>query len=185
MGAGWSPPPIEPERGRLGRYLALPWRRFEIDTHLTPGQCAHALRAIVEPRRRFRWPIGPRLNNFEGEVTPEGFSITRIIRYRNSFLPMISGGFRDQSGGTHVTMRMRPHWFSLGFWMIWMAACVAIAAIVQFIAADAQRLTVSAFLAAMFVFGYLLCTVSFGIEAEKARLLLTDALTGRPPPTGH
>jgi hypothetical protein len=178
MGAGWSPPPIEPERARIGRYLALPFRRFEIDTHLTLNQSAQLLRAVVEPRRWLRAPLARGALDFEGEVTREGFSISRVIGYRNSFLPMISGAFREHPGGTLITITMRPNWFALGFWTVWMAACLMIGAIILLWTSDVQKYRAAAFLGMMLAVGYLICTVTFAIEAAKARRILTEVLTG-------
>jgi hypothetical protein len=181
MGAGWSPPSIEPERGRLWPYLSLPWRRYEIDTHLRSDQCVQALQAIVEPRKWFRWPRGQSPNDFEGEVTAHRFSLRRIIRYRNSFLPIISGIFGAEPGGTRVSISMRPHWFALVFWIFWMTGVLIGAAAVLF-AGRKWHSAESILFVIMLAFGYLICVIPFGIEAEKARQILADVLTGRRSP---
>ena len=183
MGAGYYPPAVEPERGRLRRFLALPFRRFEIDTHLTVDQCEHTLCAIVEPRRWLRAPLARGALDFEGEVTNDGFSITRVIGYRNSFLPRISGVFHQRPRGTLVTITMRPNWLALGFWIVWIAACLTTGAIILLWRSDFQKYRAGALLAAMLAFGYLMCSVLFAIEAEKARRILTEVLTGMRHPT--
>jgi hypothetical protein len=181
MGARWSPEPIEPKRGLLWRYLALPWRRYEIDTHLSADQCVHALQAIVEPRKWFRSPLAKSPNDFEGEVTPRGFSFRRIIQYRNSFLPVISGVFEAGLAGTRVSVSMRPHRFVLAFWIFWMTGVLVCAAAVLFGTVKWLSANTLVFVM-MLAFGYLICTIAFGIEAEKARRIITDVLTGRRPP---
>ncbi len=182
MDAGWSPPPIQPERGGLWLYLALPYRRYDIDTHLTVDQCANALQAIIEPRKWFRRKAEIRTDRFQGEVTGSKFSISRIFRGRNSLVPMISGVIRERAGCTTVSMTMRLHWIVLGFWALWMTGVLVGAAATLFASKDWSSGKLVP-LVIMLAFGYLMCTIIFETETEKARQLLTDALTGRPTPT--
>jgi hypothetical protein len=184
MGAGWSPPPIEPEHGRLWRYLALPYRRYDIDTHLTVAQCEQALKAIVEPRKWFRRKAEIRTDRFQGEVTGSKFFISRIFRGRNSFVPMISGVLRERPGGTTVSMTMRLHWIVLGFWGLWMTGVFVGAAATLFASNDCFSGELVP-LVIMLAFGYLMCSIIFEMETAKARQLLTASLMGRHSPAGH
>lgn len=185
MGEGWTPPPIEPEHGVFLRYLALPWRRFEIDTHLTPGECVHALEAIVEPRKWFRLSRTRPTRDFEGEVNGLEFSIRRIIRYRNSFLPVISGTILPGFSATRVRIAMRPNWFALAFWVAWMMAVAGFAALLLFHGTEKIPPQAAAVVLIMAVVGYLICVIPFGIEAQKARRILADVLSGSRPPASH
>lgn len=185
MGEGWTPPPIEPERSVLLRYLALPWRRFEIDTHLTPTECTSAIEAIVEPRKWFRMSWARPARDFEGEVSGLEFSIQRIIRYRNSFLPVISGTILQGLGTTRVRIAMRPNWFALAFWIAWMMVPAAFAAFVLMYGTVQTQPQTAVVVSIMAVFGYLICVIPFGIEAQKARRILAEVLSGTRPPTPH
>src|ERR1700722_6519969 len=46
---------------------------------------------------------------FEGPVSPQKFQISRIISYRNSCIPMISGRFEPAGAGTRIVIEMRMH----------------------------------------------------------------------------
>jgi hypothetical protein len=46
---------------------------------------------------------------FEGSVSPEAFRISRIISYRNSCIPIISGRFEPSGAGTRIVMEMTMH----------------------------------------------------------------------------
>lgn len=182
MGAGWSPRPIAPERSALLGYLALPWRRFDIDTHLTPEQCTSALEAIVEPRKRMRLPWTRSARDFEGEVNGLEFSIQRIIRYSNSFLPVISGTILQGFGATRVRITMSPNRFVLAVWVFSMTAAATVGGFLLFHGTDRNQPPAAAFASAMLLFGYLVCVIPFAIEAQKARRILTQAFSGTLPP---
>lgn len=45
---------------------------------------------------------------FEGDVSPQGFNITRIT-YRNSCIPVIRGRFEPSAIGTRIVIEMNMH----------------------------------------------------------------------------
>ena len=77
---------------------------------------------------------------------------------------------------------MRPNRVALAVWILWMIACAASGAILLVVKTGPQKYQASEFLAAVLVFSYLACLLLFGIEAEKARRILTQVLTGTPTP---
>src|ERR1700733_10296347 len=46
---------------------------------------------------------------FEGDVSPQGFNISRIISYRNSCIPVIQGRFEPSATGTRIVIEMNMH----------------------------------------------------------------------------
>jgi hypothetical protein len=183
MGAGWSPPPIQPERGGLWLYLALPYRRCQFDTHLTPEQCTQALRAIVEPRRWLRSPFKRSATVFEGAVTSGKFLIRRITFRRSSFLPEVTGLIHNDANGTHVSLTMRLNWFALVTWTVWIVGGLATFAYLLIAYTRPQRDQALKVIALALILGYLASGFFFGIEAGKARRILTEVLTGTRTPT--
>jgi hypothetical protein len=112
---------------------------------------------------------------FEGTITGESFKISRIIRYRNSFLPVIQGNFSPTAKGVRVDVTLRLHGGVLAFSVFWLSF------VVLRIVADASELVRSRQLGqgslipfGMLAFFYLLVTLSFGFEARKARKLLSE-----------
>jgi hypothetical protein len=58
---------------------------------------------------------------FDGNVTGRTFKLVRVIRYRNSFLPVIRGRISDSPhGGTTVRVRMTLHLFTALFMAAWL-----------------------------------------------------------------
>ncbi|HYX72204.1 MAG TPA: hypothetical protein VE732_05495 [Nitrososphaera sp.] len=116
-----------------------------------------------------------RTEKFEGEVSETGFKISRIIRYRNSFLPIVQGQFTPSVKGMRIEVRMRLHMAVLIFSILWLSFFGAVA--VAFIS---QIISTGKFEGGMFIpfgmllFYYLLVTISFGVEANKASKLLWD-----------
>ena len=46
---------------------------------------------------------------FEGDVSPQGFNISRLISYRNSCIPVIRGRFEPSANGTRIVIEMNMH----------------------------------------------------------------------------
>ncbi len=173
-GAIQMPPALGPEASGWFDLFTLPWRRYEIFSRLAPGEVVEAMRNATEPRRWFRWPSRLALG-FEGTVEADSFLVSRIIRYRNSFLPFIAGRIEPAPGGTRILISMRPHLFVLIFMAGWMAAPISLVLFVLFHAAPQGRAfglfaLVMAFGTA--AFGYLLCSIFFGLEARRALKML-------------
>jgi hypothetical protein len=105
-----APPLAEGSLESGGRDVKwVPQHRFEIQSPLSPTAAIEALKAHVEPRRMFRvgFPSSANDKRFQGEVGADGFSITRVIGYRNSFLPQVTGKVRAAGSRSVVDVEMR------------------------------------------------------------------------------
>jgi hypothetical protein len=108
----------------------LPYDSFTIQTRDPLPLILQRLNAEVEaPRIRFGFSRNRAL--YQGSVSEGGFKITRIINYRNSFLPIIRGSFTQQLDGTtiiHITMGLHPFVMAfLGFWYLtWYSGSIPI-----------------------------------------------------------
>lgn len=56
---------------------------------------------------------------YEGFIDDHHFEINRIIKYRNSFLPRISGSIQENNNETHIEVKMKLHMFVLIFMVFW------------------------------------------------------------------
>jgi hypothetical protein len=155
-----------------------PLRRFTIETPLTPAETLARLRGATEPRRWLR--LSRDHLAFQGEVTNNSLEASRIIHYRNSFLPQISATVEPAPGGARLTGTMKLHPAVLVFILVWLGF-VAVGAV----SILAHSLSAGAFEPAalipvgMFVFGLVLPLAGFIPEARKAARLLTDVVAGR------
>jgi hypothetical protein len=150
----------------------MPLYWFHIDAPEPPRVLAQRIRSIVRAgpgfldnstrTRQMSTPLG---RPFIGSVSDVNFKIRRDIRYRNGFLPMISGRIAPLNFGTRVSVTMYPHPAVAVFMLLWLG----------FAGRDGfgggywiPRL--------FFVFGVVLVTGGFFSEAVKAKRLLSAAI---------
>jgi len=72
----------------------------------------------------------PKNFTFIGTLYADSFKLRRVIRYRNSFLPIVSGNFKSIPQGTEIILKFQLHSFVLAFIIVWfsmvLVACIAI-----------------------------------------------------------
>jgi hypothetical protein len=153
----------------------LPFDHFRIETGLTSDEVRNVLAANVEPRQWLRF--GGNRCPWEGEVMTEDFRIRRIIRYRNSFLPLLRGRISATAGGCIVEGTMSLHPVVLGFMIFWLSGVflLGVGIWVSLLAQHAWQPWALIPLG-MFAFGWLLTSGAFTVEARKARALLGEML---------
>jgi hypothetical protein len=165
------------EPNLLIEFLRPPFRRFEILTPMSPAHATRVLQENVEPSKTFRWTYSKNHRYFEGTVDRVGFAVSRIIGYRNSFVPIIEGSFRSDGPQTIATLNMRMAWPVMVFWfgmmmlMIWL-----------FVVGDSHFMRfhgTQTFLIKMILFMYLLASVCFAIEVRIAMKRLMSLLSSR------
>lgn len=162
------------EPDRLIEFLRPPLRKFEFSTPMSTEHAARVLQEAVEPPRSWGWPTSAKRGYFEGRVAGSRFKIIRIIRYRNSFVPIIDGNFRRDGLGTMVTVNMRlvwpvvPIWFGIILFLAWSSVSVNSRLAGPF---GARML-----LLGMALFIYLVATIPFAIEVRIAMKLLLELL---------
>lgn len=162
------------EPDRLIEFLRPPFRKFEFSTPMSTAHAARVLQEIVEPPRKWGWPTSNKRGFFEGRVAGARFKIHRIIRYQNSFLPIIEGNFRRDGLRTIVTLNMRLVWPVVPFWIgiiIFLAwSSVSVDSVV------AGPFGVRMAVIAMTLFIYLVATIPFAIEVRIAVKRLLEVL---------
>ena len=150
----------------------LPYQKLIFESPLSREELFRKLSREVSNRRR-GWP-DKRTELFEGTISEEGFQINQIIRYRNSFLPIIHGRFFPSVQGVRVEVVMRLHVVVLIFSIVWLSFVGLFAAVVvSRLLATGRVETVTLFPFGMLLFYYLMVTIGFGTEAKKASELLS------------
>ena len=109
---------------------------------------------------------------FEGDVSPKEFNISRIISYRNSCIPLIRGRFEPSATGTRIVIEMKMH--PLGYVFLIGGTALSFSAL-STLALSGQGTPVTgvlAFAAPCFIFG--VCWIAFAAEAGTARAALSQ-----------
>lgn len=152
----------------------LPYDTFTILTPESLPIILQRLNAKVESPKAFRFSTKHAL--YQGTISEEGFQISRIIHYRNSFLPMIRGRFEVQSHQTliHVQMGIHPFVMAfLGFWFLtWYSAIVPITL------TGAMPHHMAAIFAGMPMLILIIFWVAFWSEANRSRSELSQIIQG-------
>jgi hypothetical protein len=153
----------------------LPYQKLVFNSPLSREELTRRLaREVSESRWGFAF-FERREELFEGTITGEGFKISRIIRYRNSFLPVIQGNFSPTARGVRVDVTLRLHGGVLAFSVVWLSFVVlGIVSVASEVLRSRQLGQGSLIPFGMLTFFYLLVTLSFGFEARKARKLLSE-----------
>lgn len=100
----------------------LPFENITFHSKLPENEIIELLKQHVEPEKffRFRGFYSPKPKKpYEGYVHGRTFNIRRIIRYRNSFLPRITGMIEPVANGTKVHVKMQLHALVVVFVLVW------------------------------------------------------------------
>ena len=153
----------------------LPYQKLLFNSPLSREELTRRLAREVSKSRWGFALFDRRTELFEGTITSEGFKVSRIIRYRNSFLPVISGNFSPTAKGVRVDVTLRLHGAVLAFSVVWLSFVgLGAAAVVLELLRSEPLGQVRLIPLGMLAFFYLLVTLSFGFEARKARKLLSE-----------
>lgn len=117
--------------GILRKYF---WVKFEIDSPLAPSEAIVVLLRHIDPSRWLRLPFSKPSHEFRGEISSEGFKITRISRLIKTNPTVVIGNLFPMGTGTRVSVLIRP--------AIWPVALLAIFALRDFLHAFRILLTV-------------------------------------------
>jgi len=159
---------------------------FEFESSLTGAEIFALLDAAVEPPKWFRWKA---TNNekYHGEVSLTSFKIWRIIRYRNSFLPIIEGKITPSISGSRIAVTMRLHRFVAVFMALWLGGVTVFAVTFAIATLRGKMEPIPALLVplGMLLFGIALTSGSFWLEANKTRPAIIELLKGKERQSPH
>jgi hypothetical protein len=151
----------------------LPYEKMTLDTALDTAQVVERLKSEVDTSRPSwvqkvsRMFSGDSHKFFQGTIDGSSFKISRIINYRNSFLPVIIGRIE----GSKVEITLRTAIFVNIFMMVWLGLTGS-----TFLCLSKHYTTSSWPSGLMFLFGLLLWLICFRIEAEIAKKKLKALL---------
>ena len=160
----------------------IPFERLTIETPLSPEEVRQRLAEVIEPGRGFK-SFSQNHKAYQGELKEHQFEVTRIIHYRNSFLPVIKGEIRQDLGGSVIDIKMSPHIFVIVFMMLWFGFAgtiflvVAGVALVSFWQSSGEDISMLAGIyipAGFLIFGYLLVMGGFKFEAVKSKAFFRE-----------
>lgn len=125
---------------------------------------------------------------FVGTFEGDGFAVRRDIRYRNSFLPRISGSVQAATDGTRIELRFAPHPLVFAFMALWL--CIAGMALIGLIAWRATAPAGSPFWpiavpAGMLAMGVALPWFAYRVETRLATTRFVELLDATPVPDDH
>jgi hypothetical protein len=162
----------------------LPFDNFKLLTNLSVTEVQQRIESKIEPKKNFSFSFSAnRTKPYEGKLIDRSFEISRIINYRNSFLPVIKGHISTYLGKTEVAIKMRPVVFVLIFMSFWLGtvglACVGITvtSILHFRQLLEYGFSPGALIPfGMFAFGYALLTIAYKAESKKSKAFLKQLL---------
>ena len=164
------------------------FENYVLTTRLPVEEVARRLAENIEPKRSFRFSLFSKGSNkpYEGQMLGNTFTISRIINYRNSFLPIITGHISAFSGETQINVKMRPETFVLIFISLWLGivglVCLGIILAGFFQIQEILQNGFSPMILipfGMFLFGCLLTTLPFKVESKKSKEFLERLLDGQ------
>lgn len=156
----------------------LPFENITYRTKLELEEIQKRINEVIEPKKTFRMTgiFGNSSHKpYEGSINGNSFSITRIIGYRNSFLPRINGVIEKDFNGSKINVKMRLHVFVIVFMCIWFGGvgvgCLAV--LTPLFNSDTfEPMKLIPF--GMLLFGYALVTGGFKYESIKSRKYLAQ-----------
>lgn len=152
----------------------LPYKRLTLFSRLSPPEIAALFGTQIEPLKWLRFGAGKTV--FQGEYSGGNIKMRRIITYRNSFLPVITGRMESAEGGSTLRLTMQPAlavsvcmaiWF--GFVLLFLAI-----AVVGFLAGHFKQGVMILAPLGMLAFGVALVAGAFWFEARKQQPLLLE-----------
>ena len=166
----------------------LPFENYVITSRLPVEEVRKRLADNIEPKKSLRLSVFNRDSNkpYEGQILGDTFTISRIINYRNSFLPVITGHISTFLGKTQINVKMRLVIFVLIFISFWLGSieliCLGIILVglirfKQVLQNGFSPMILIPF--GMFLFGCLLTIFAFKAESKKSKYFLEKLFEGQ------
>ncbi|GAB2813205.1 hypothetical protein [Ferruginibacter profundus] len=162
----------------------LPVENYTLSTKLSVDEVRDLITAHVAAKRGFTLGFyNTKVTEpYEGEVKENTFTISRVINYRNSFLPIIKGSISSFIGRTQIDITMRPAVGVLIFMSVWLGAvgiaCLCIIVVALMHITEIGNVFTQGFSPVvlipfgMFIFGYVLIYFGFKLESKKSKEFL-------------
>jgi hypothetical protein len=161
----------------------VPIRFVRLHSDLPIDEVRHRISMLVNERPGFwnrffgGWGWSKTDFYFAGTVSATTFRIMRIIRYQNSFLPVVRGWLAPAPVGTRVRLLMTLHPLVAVFMAFWCSS-MAIAAYGAIVTKGFRAIPVVP--GVMLLFGVALVGAGFIPEAYKAEQAIKECIASRP-----
>ena len=156
----------------------LPFENITYRTNLELEEIQKRINEVIEPKKTFRMTgIFGNSNHkpYEGSINGNSFNMTRIIGYRNSFLPRIKGEIEKGFNGNKINVKMRLHAFVIVFMFIWFGGVgIGCLAVLSTLSNSDNFEPMTLIPCGMLVFGYALVTGGFKYESIKSKKYLAQ-----------
>jgi hypothetical protein len=152
----------------------VPFDWWTLDSKLSAAELLARLEALVEPEQLLRLGAGGPTRPFQGEVSPQRFSFSRILRSRNAFLPQLVGQVVPTPTGSRLEVLLRPRLVTLGFLSSSFMFLGMVGLGVLRVRGLADPGAFGPLL--LFALGYTVTVTAFSSEAKRARALLEPVL---------
>lgn len=146
----------------------LPYEDITYKTNLSEQEVLTRLSGFVEPKK---FGLGRNyIKEYEGSIHNNSFEISRVIQYRNSFLPQINGRIQNGNDGVKIQLTMSLHAFVSFFLIVWCSFALIFFIGVSIKAIREKEISVELFLPlCMLLFVYALTMVGFKSESKKSK----------------
>lgn len=160
----------------------LPYENYSIHTTLKTAQILSKLDENIDTKNTSIFTfIGKSTKPYRGKIFDNSFEMFRVINYRNSFLPQITGTIEDSFTNRTIHIKMKPYTLVIIFMIFWLSS-IAIATIAMFTGAmpsiDSESASIAAFTKfiplLMLVFGSVLPVLAFKYESNKSKKFLSS-----------
>tara|TARA_R110000868_G_scaffold384244_4_gene651676 strand:+ start:45 stop:572 length:528 start_codon:yes stop_codon:yes gene_type:complete len=160
----------------------LPIENITLVSNLRKEELLAILSENLQKKRGLRFGFTQPKNQklFEGYLYNDSFEIQRVINYRNSFLPQISGKISTRLDKARIELKLKPHSFVLVFISLWLGG-VGLGLIGSLIGIFTQGVNPLACLPLIVMFGFGIGLTNFGFktESKKAKNDLTKIFKAR------
>lgn len=148
----------------------LPYTTLTFHSPLGENEIRNRLNCLTRAGNAFRTQYYPdiKISEYNGILRWNDFELTRAIAHRNAFLPQITGTISTEGTGTKIDVQMRLNTLVKVFGYVWFGGLL-LAVIALFAAGKSVNrgeLVIPVF---MLIFGYVLFSIPFWLEAEKSQ----------------
>ncbi|MEZ4775228.1 MAG: hypothetical protein R3D00_18735 [Bacteroidia bacterium] len=161
----------------------LPFENLTYKSPLSVDEVRQRLAENIEPKKFFRmrgFLSSKDHQPYEGSIGENSFQINRIIHYRNSFLPQITGEIRPSGSGAVIDVKMKLHVMVWVFIVIWcmVVKTALITILLPFFQEErfSPGILIPVF---MLVFVYVLTTAAFKFESSKSKKDMESFFDGK------
>jgi hypothetical protein len=169
-------------------YKLLPFKQYTLITKLPTQEVRKRIIKFIEEKQNTSAPAGT-LQAFEGKLLGDRFVLSRVMRRRNSFLPVVTGDIAGFFGHTQVYIKIELTRFILIFIFGWVAILgllcggLLIIGLVQFQHILQQGFSLLLLIPfGLFLVGSLLTILPFKRETKRSIQLLSELLDGKAVP---